>query len=67
LIITPENQRFIWSVQWLRDEMNLIESASETEAIALSIEDTKDVYLVPAFTGLGAPYWNMNARALLLD
>ena len=53
------------AVQWLRDEMCLIESASETEAIALSIEDTKNVYLVPAFTGLGAPYWNMNARGVI--
>ncbi len=53
------------AVQWLRDEMCLIESASETEAIALSIEDAKGVYLVPAFTGLGAPYWDMNARGVI--
>jgi len=53
------------AVQWLRDEMCLIESASESEAIALSIEDTKNVYLVPAFTGLGAPYWDMDARGVI--
>ncbi len=53
------------AVQWLRDELELIESARDTETIALSIENTKNVYLVPAFTGLGAPYWNMQARGLL--
>lgn len=53
------------AVQWLRDELCLIQSASETEAIALSIADTKGVYLVPAFTGLGAPYWDMQARGIL--
>ncbi|MGB0494744.1 MAG: glycerol kinase GlpK [Kangiellaceae bacterium] len=53
------------AVQWLRDELCLIESAQQTESIALSIEDTKGVYLIPAFTGLGAPYWDMNARATI--
>jgi glycerol kinase len=53
------------TVQWLRDELCMIESASQTESIALSIENTKNVYLVPAFTGLGAPYWDMNARGVI--
>ena len=53
-------------VQWLRDEMKLIRNADETETIALSVEDTNGVYLVPAFTGLGAPYWDMYARGALM-
>ena len=51
------------AVQWLRDELELITSASETEKIAQSVDSTNGVYMVPAFTGLGAPYWDMNARA----
>lgn len=50
------------AIKWLRDEMKLIESASETNEIANSVEDTKGVYVVPAFTGLGAPYWDAYAR-----
>ena len=53
------------AIQWLRDELGLIESAGETEAIAASISDSKGVYLVPAFTGLGAPYWDMQARGTI--
>lgn len=53
------------AVQWLRDELQLISSAEETEKIAESITDTKGVYIVPAFTGLGAPYWDMNARGII--
>ncbi len=53
------------AVQWLRDELCIIKSAKETEAIASSIKDTQDVYLVPAFTGLGAPYWDMDARGIM--
>lgn len=53
------------AVQWLRDEMKLISSASESEAAARSVEDTLGVYMVPAFTGLGAPYWNSDARGLI--
>ncbi|MDA0839065.1 MAG: glycerol kinase GlpK [Planctomycetota bacterium] len=49
-------------VQWLRDELQIIESASESEALAASVLDTGGVYLVPAFAGLGAPYWDMAAR-----
>jgi len=50
------------SVQWLRDEMKLVEDASETEAICEALDSTDGVYLVPAFTGLGAPYWAPDAR-----
>ena len=51
------------SVQWLRDSLQIVTSAPETEAIATSIETSGEVYVVPAFTGLGAPYWNPYARA----
>ncbi len=54
------------AVQWLRDELKMITTASETEAIAQSINDTNGVYLVPAFTGLGAPYWQPDARGALV-
>ncbi|MEH6629766.1 MAG: glycerol kinase GlpK [Halopseudomonas aestusnigri] len=50
------------AVQWLRDGLKIIQSADETEALASSIPDNKGVYLVPAFTGLGAPYWDPHAR-----
>jgi len=52
-------------VQWLRDKLNFFKKASETESIVKSLEDNKGVYLVPAFTGLGAPYWDANARGVL--
>ena len=51
------------SVQWLRDELQIVAHASETEAIAQSIPDNQGVYLVPAFAGLGAPHWRADARA----
>jgi glycerol kinase len=50
------------AVQWLRDAIHLIKAAGDTESLARSIEDTQGVYLVPAFTGLGAPYWDPEAR-----
>lgn len=53
------------AVQWLRDAVQLIGSAGETEALARSIKDTQGVYLVPAFTGLGAPYWDPEARGAI--
>jgi glycerol kinase len=53
------------AVQWLRDAMHLIRAAGETEKIARSIPDTDGVYLVPAFTGLGAPYWDPEARGAI--
>ena len=52
-------------VQWLRDRMKFFKKASETEKIVKSLKNNRDVYLVPAFTGLGAPYWNANARGVL--
>ena len=52
-------------VQWLRDGLGLIADAGETEAAALSVEDTGGAYFVPAFTGLGTPYWNPHARGLI--
>ena len=54
------------SVQWLRDELRLIETAAETEAAASAVPDTGGVYVVPAFTGLGAPYWDQYARGAIL-
>ena len=52
-------------IQWLRDEVGLIATASDSEAAALAVKDTAGVYMVPAFTGLGAPYWNAEARGIL--
>ena len=53
-------------IQWLRDELKIIEHAGDTEPLAQSISDTAGVYVVPAFTGLGAPYWNMYARGMII-
>ena len=50
------------AIKWLRDEMKLINDAAETEKMALSVPDSGGVYVVPAFTGLGAPYWDAYAR-----
>lgn len=52
-------------VQWLRDEMRLIKNASESEKYALAVNDTNGVYIVPAFVGLGAPYWDSDARGIV--
>jgi glycerol kinase len=54
------------AVQWLRDALHLIQKAGETEPLAKSVADSRGVYLVPAFTGLGAPYWDPDARGALL-
>ena len=54
------------TIQWLRDGLGLISRAHEVEALARSVADTGGVYLVPAFTGLGAPYWDPDARAALI-
>lgn len=54
------------AVQWLRDELGIIEAAADTEALARSVDDTAGVYLVPAFVGLGAPYWDAHARGAVL-
>jgi glycerol kinase len=52
-------------VQWLRDRMKFFKKASETEKLVKSLKDNNNVYLVPAFTGLGAPHWDANARGVL--
>ena len=52
-------------VQWLRDKLNIIKKASNSEHVAKSLKNNEGIYLVPAFTGLGAPYWDANARGIL--
>ena len=52
-------------VQWLRDGMQMIRSSAEVESLATQVESTDGVYLVPAFAGLGAPYWNQHARGTI--
>ena len=54
------------TVQWLRDGLQIIQSATEIEALAASVASTDDVFLVPAFAGLGAPHWDAYARAALV-
>ena len=54
------------AVQWLRDNLGLIQSAAETETIAQSVEDAGGAYFVPAFSGLFAPYWDMDARGVIV-
>ena len=54
------------TVQWLRDGLGMIARSDETEALATSVADTDDVFLVPAFVGLGAPHWDPHARGLLI-
>jgi glycerol kinase len=54
------------TVQWLRDGLGIIERSSDVQALAATVADTGDVWLVPAFTGLGAPHWDANARGTLL-
>ena len=54
------------TIQWLRDGLGLVSRAPEVEALASSVTDTGGVYLVPAFTGLGAPYWDPDARGALI-
>jgi glycerol kinase len=54
------------TINWLRDKMRLFAESKETEQMALSVEDNHGVYLVPAFSGLGAPHWKMDARAAIL-
>lgn len=54
------------AIQWLRDGLGFIREAGETEALAKEVADTGGVYVIPAFTGLGAPYWDMYARGAIL-
>lgn len=53
------------SIQWLRDEMKLINDAYDSEYFATKVQNTNGVYVVPAFTGLGAPYWDPYARGAI--
>lgn len=53
------------AIQWLRDELRMIKSAKDTERYAMEVEDSNGVYIVPAFTGLGAPYWDAYARGAI--
>ena len=54
------------AIQWLRDEMKLIESSADSEYMAQKVNDTNGCYVVPAFTGLGAPYWDQYARGTIV-
>ncbi len=54
------------SIQWLRDELQIIRTAKESEEIASAVENTNGVYVVPAFSGLGAPYWDQYARGAIV-
>lgn len=54
------------AIQWLRDELHFVDSAAETEVLAESLNDSDGVFVVPAFTGLGAPYWDPNAKGAIL-
>jgi len=53
------------ALQWLRDGLSMFSNAKETESMALEVKDSDEVYFVPAFAGLGAPYWDMNARGAI--
>lgn len=53
-------------MQWLRDEMRLIDESCDTQYYATKVPDNGGVYLVPAFTGLGAPHWDMFARGMMI-
>jgi glycerol kinase len=52
-------------IQWIRDEMKMLETSAESEEVARSVEDTNGVYIVPAFVGLGAPHWDARARGAI--
>ena len=53
-------------IKWLRDDLELISTAAECDELAMQVEDSNGLYLVPAFTGLGAPYWDMYARGIMV-
>ena len=53
------------AIQWLRDELNILENSADSEAMAMAVEDSNGVYVVPAFVGLGAPYWDPYARGAI--
>lgn len=54
------------AIQWLRDQMRIIDSASDSETVAKKVTDSNGVYVVPAFTGMGAPYWKQDARGMVV-
>ena len=54
------------AIQWLRDGLRLVDSAPDSEWVAKKVKDAGGVYMVPAFVGLGAPYWDMNARGMII-
>ena len=54
------------AIQWLRDEMHMIDSSAQSEELADMVDDSNGVYVVPAFTGLGAPYWNQYCRGMVV-
>ena len=54
------------AIQWLRDELRMINNAADSEDYATAVEDTNGVYVVPAFVGLGAPYWDLYARGTIV-
>ena len=54
------------SIQWLRDQMRMIDNASDSEDVASKVSDSGGVYVVPAFTGMGAPYWKQEARGTVV-
>ncbi len=54
------------AIQWLRDELNIIQNAAQSEEYAMAVTDTNGVYVVPAFSGLGAPYWDQYARGTIV-
>ncbi|MGB8226982.1 MAG: FGGY-family carbohydrate kinase, partial [Sedimentisphaerales bacterium] len=54
------------TINWLRDQLGLFTDSRQTEQMALSVEDNNGVYFIPAFSGLGAPHWKMNAKAAIL-
>jgi glycerol kinase len=53
-------------IQWLRDGLGIIKTAAEAEELALTVNDNGDLYFVPSFTGMGAPYWDQHARGLMI-
>lgn len=55
------------AIQWLRDELRFIDSAMDSEYMAKKVKDTGGCYVVPAFTGLGAPYWDQYARGTIIE
>ncbi|MCB5714394.1 glycerol kinase GlpK [Lactonifactor longoviformis] len=54
------------AIQWLRDDLEMLKNAGESEKYCLSVEDSNNIYVVPAFTGLGAPYWDQYARGVVV-